>query len=138
MFNNETGIIIDNKKLFSGCRIANDNEADADEKVILDIVGKMLPPFEELENLFISKPENERTNDLSELLVTALKTSNPVMSLNNILDFHRSMRSKIKFIEYLSKSTNAFPIIGESLLTDLVKNNRWYKNKVSFDNGKIF
>jgi hypothetical protein len=102
MFNNETGIIIDNKKLFSGYRIANDNEADADEKVILDIAGKMLPPFEELENLFISKPENERTNDLSELLVTALKTSNPVMSLNNILDFHRSMRAK-------SNLSNTYP-----------------------------
>jgi hypothetical protein len=137
IFNNETGQILDTKKLYPRHMIDKDYESETNDEVVLDIIGKMLQPFEELENLYANQSEMERTKHLSELLVVALKTSNPVKSLNFTLDFQRSMRAKIKFMDYISKSMNASPTAGESILEDLIKSNRLYQNKSNAEKGKI-
>jgi hypothetical protein len=83
-------------------------EDETNEHMMLDIVGKILQPFEELENLYSYKSEQEKIKNLSELIVDALGASNPVNSLNNTIDYHRSWRAKKKFASYISQYRNLF------------------------------
>ena len=130
IYDNETKIKINNKNPYQNNPIKG-QVPETNEKIILDIFGKMLQPFEELENLVTNKSKDEQIKFLSELLVEALSSSNPVRHFIDAIEFHHSLNAKLKFIEYISKSMNVTPIVGESFLTDLIKNNRYYKNKVN-------
>ncbi len=134
IFDNETGIFMDNKNHYGGSVTAraDADEVETNEQIILDIVGKMLQPFEELENLYSHRSEHEKIKNLSELLVEALGTTNPVNSLHNTIDYQRSWRARMKFIDYISKYRNVSSVIADSYLTDLIKKNHWYKNKINY------
>lgn len=115
IYDNETGVKIDSKQPYHTNSTVKGEEPETNEKSILDIVGKMLQPFEELEILYIHKSEHEKIKNPSELLVEALSTSNPVRALNDALEYHRSLRAKIKFIEYISTSMNVHSNIAASI-----------------------
>lgn len=133
IYDNETGVRINSKQPYHANSTVKGEEPETNEKLILDIVGKMLQPFEELEILYIHKSEHEKIKNLSELLVEALSTSNPVRALNDALEYQRSLRAKIKFIEYISTSMNVHSNIAASHLTDLIKRNRYYKKKAKIE-----
>ena len=109
IFNRETEITLDNNKLNSDYEVDKVDKEDKEELFILDLFGKMLQNFEELENTLSHKSENEKNRFLSDLLVAALATPNPVKSLYNAISFQRSLRAKFKFVNCISKSTNVLP-----------------------------
>ena len=129
VFNNETGMVTDNKKLHSNYEVDGVDQDDLDEQIIMDLFGKMLKNFEELENLLSHKTENEKNRFLSDMLFAVLITPNPVKSLNDTLTFERSLRAKFKFVNYVSKSMKIPPIMAASSLKNLVKNNHWIKKR---------
>jgi hypothetical protein len=129
VFNNETRIVMNNKKLYSDDTVGGVYQEDLIEQITLDLFGKMLQNFEVLENLFSHKTEDEKNRILSSLLLGALITPNPVKSLNDAISFGRSLRAKVKFVNYISKSNSIPPIMAESMLKNLVKNNQWIKKK---------
>jgi hypothetical protein len=134
IFDNETRIIMDNKDPYGENVTAKSDvkEDETNEHMILDIVGKMLQPFEELENLYSHKSEHEKIKNLSELIVDALGTSNPINSLNNTIDYHRSWSAKKKFASYISKYMNFSSAQADHYLTELIKKNKLYKNHVKY------
>lgn len=81
----------------------------------------MLQSFEEIENLVKTKSKDEQIKSLSEFLVGTLSSSNWVRCLIDATEFQHSLNAKIKFIEYTSKSMNITPIVGNSMLTGLIK-----------------
>jgi hypothetical protein len=129
VFNNETGIVMNTKKLYSDDTAGGVYQEDLIEQITLDLFGKMLQNFEVLENLFSHKAENEKNRILSSLLLGVIITPNPVKSLNDAISFGRSLRAKFKFVNYISKSMSIPPIMAESILKNLVKNNQWIKKK---------
>jgi hypothetical protein len=129
VFNNETRIVMNNKKLYSDDTVGGVYQEDLIEQITLDLFGKMLQNFEVLENLFSHKTEDEKNRILSSLLLGALITPNPVKSLNDAISFGRSLRAKFKFVNYISKNKRIPTIMAESILINLVKNNQWIKKK---------
>ena len=134
IFDNETRIIMDNKNPYGENVTAKSDaiEVETNEHLILDIAGKMLKPFEELEDLYSHKSDQEKIKNLSEMIVDALGTSNPVRSLNNTIDYQRSWSAKKKFASYISKHMNFSLVQADYYLTDLIKKNKLYKNHVKY------
>ncbi|WP_458718970.1 hypothetical protein [Candidatus Nitrosocosmicus sp. R] len=79
VFNNETAMVADNKKLHSNYEIDGVDQDDLDEQIIMDLFGKILKNFEELENVLSYKTENEKNRFLSDLLFAVRNTqSSPI------------------------------------------------------------
>jgi hypothetical protein len=129
LFNNETGMIIENKKFNSGYEGDEVDQDDQDEQIVMDLFGKMLPNFDELENLISHKAEDDKNRLLSDWLFAVLVTPNPVKSLNDTISYERSMKAKFKFVYYVSKSMKIPPIMAETALKNLIKNNPWIKKR---------
>lgn len=129
VFNSETGMILENKKLNSGCEVDEVDQDDQDEQIVMELFGKMLQNFEELENLLSHKTEDDKYRFLSDLLFAILVTPNPVKSLNDTISVKRSMKAKFKFVNYVSKGMKITPIMAETLLKNLIKNNHWIKRR---------
>lgn len=129
VFNSETGMILENKKLNSGCEVDEVDQDDQDEQIVMELFGKMLQNFEELENLLSHKTEDDKYRFLSDLLFAILVTPNPVKSLNDTISVKRSMKAKFKFVNYVSKGMKITPIMAETLLQNLIKNNHWIKRR---------
>ena len=129
IFNSETGITMDNKKLHSDYEVDKVDKEDKDEQFILDLFGKMLQNYEELENAFSHKSENEKNRFLSDMLVAALATPNPVKSLYDAISYQRSLRAKIKFVNCISKNTKVSPIMAQASLENLIKNNHFINKR---------
>ena len=89
----------------------------------------MLQNYEELENAFSHKSENEKNRFLSDMLVAALATPNPVKSLYDAISYQRSLRAKIKFVNCISKSTKVSPIMAQASLENLIKNNHFINKR---------
>lgn len=60
-------------------------EHEGDEQIILDIFGRLIQPFEELEKALAGDvQQNERTPYPSNIIIGALSTSDPVKLIQNI------------------------------------------------------
>ena len=129
VFNSETGMILENKKLNSGYETDEVDQDYQDEQIVMELFGKMLQNFEELENLLSHKTEDDKYRFLSDLLFAVLVTPNPVKSLNDAISFERSVKAKFKFVNYVSKGMKITPIMAETLLKNLIKNNHWIKRR---------
>ena len=107
---------MDNKKLNSDYEVDKVDKEDKEEQFILDLFGKMLQNFEELENTLSHKSENEKNRFLSDMLVAALATPNPVKSLYDAISFQRSLRAKFKFVNCISKKYECFADHGTGFI----------------------
>ncbi len=101
-----------------------------EEFKIISIFGKLKQPFEELEKLLSDKPENTKITFLSDIVTSALMSPNPVTCLQEAVDFYHSLAGKQKIMWYVSKRNNFLPAQTDAYLSGLIKNGRYYKNKI--------
>ena len=81
-----------------------EREDEIDERV-LEIYGKIIKPFEELEKLYSTHPEADKLKYLGGIILLALSNSDPIKKINNAIKFNREVNDKLKFMHYVSKCT---------------------------------
>ena len=112
-------------------------EFDREELIILDVFGRLFQPFEEIERALSGDiPQIERTKYLSNVIIGALSISDPVQSIQNILNFSHSIEGKAKMISYVSEGMNIQPHQADILLTRLIKSSRYYENYTKYSKIK--
>lgn len=109
-------------------------ETEAEQKV-LDVFGKIIDSFEELEKLVSHWPELQRIKFLSDIVITALMSPNPVKLLHDAIDFNRSLYGKAKIVNYVARSSIVNPIQADVYLTELIKSSPYYKKYINFNNS---
>ncbi|MBA2268647.1 MAG: hypothetical protein M3Q77_00765 [Thermoproteota archaeon] len=93
IFNKKTGALFKNSD-GSNNGAGEPYGPEGDEPVILDIFGRLIQPFEELEKALSDVQQIERTNYLSNIIIGALSSSDPVKSIQNTLNL--VIRYKVK------------------------------------------
>ncbi len=107
--NNQTGIVFINDEFIDDSFSTMDHPAhykkgdELDQKV-LQIYGKIIGPFEELEKLCNVYPESERIRYLSNVINIVLISRDPIKTIRNIVNFNRSVTGKIKIVSYADKN----------------------------------
>ncbi len=109
---------------------------EEEDKRILAVVDKMVPPFEELEKLLINEPENERMNILNNVIVFSLNSPNPVKYMQDSVNFYRSAIGMNKMVEHVAKRNNVSLNQARTYFRTMIKNGAYFKNQLSFTNKK--
>lgn len=103
-------------------------EHGIEEQSIIDIFGKLILPFSELEKEFDGNNESDKVKYLSMLVVGALNSPDPVKMLQDTLHFSRSVKGKIKIVSYVAEAMNLNVIQAEQFLNDIIKRSKYFKN----------
>ena len=112
-------------------------ELDREEPIILDVFGRLIQSFEEIERALSGDIQQiERTKYLSNVIIGALSSSDPVQSIQNILNFSHSIKGKAKMISYVSEGMNIQPHQADILLTKLIKSSKYYENYTKYSKIK--
>lgn len=70
----------------------------------------------------------KRTNYLSNIIIGALSSSDPVKMIQNTLNFNHSIEGKVKIVSYVAQGMNISPNQAEIYLAKLIKSKSYYKN----------
>jgi len=141
IFNNQTGIISNNTD-YTDKRISAIDPPDEYSKEsqieqrVMEIYGKMIKPVEDLEKIYWNNPEPQRNRFLSDSIIMALMSSDPVKSLYDTINFTRSVLGKIKIVQYVSKNLQMNPVQAEGYLTDLIKTGYYFETNVRLNMKK--
>jgi ribonucleotide reductase alpha subunit len=136
IFNNKTGVLFKNSNA-SDNGIGEQYEHEGDEQINLDIFGRLIQPFEELEKALGGDVRQiERTTYLSNIIIGALSTSDPVKLIQDTLNFNHSIKGKVKMVSYVAQGMNISPLQAEIYLTKLIKSRSYYKNYTRYSKLK--
>ncbi len=118
IFNKKTGgLFINSNGSNNGAGESYENEDD--EQIITDIFGRLIQPFEELEKTLSGDVQQiELTNYLSDTIIGALSSSDPVKSIQDTLNFNHSIKGKEKMVSYVAREMNISPHQAEIYLAD--------------------
>lgn len=136
IFNKKTGAIFKNSN-GSNNETSEPYEHEDEEQIITDIFGRLIQPFEELEKALSGNVQQiELINYLSNIIVGALSSSDPVKSIQNTLHFSHSIKGKVKMVSYVAQGMNIPPHQAEIYLAELIKSSRYYKNYTKYSKIK--
>lgn len=111
-------------------------EHEIEELNIVDIFGKLMHPFAELEKELDGMTESKKINYLCTLVVGALNSSDPVKILQDALLFNRSVKGKVKIVSYVAKGLQIPNIQAEQYLNEIIKSSRYFKNYSKLNNTR--
>lgn len=111
-------------------------EHEIEELNIVDIFGKLMHPFAELEKELDGMTESKKINYLCTLVVGALNSSDPVKILQDALLFNRSVKGKVKIVSYVAKGLQIPNIQAEQYLNEIIKSSRYFKNSSKLNNTR--
>ncbi len=111
-----------------------------DEQIITDIFGRLIQPFEELEKALSGEVQQiELTNYLSDTIIGALSSSDPVKSIQDTLNFSHSIKARKKMVSYVARGMNISSHQAEIYLAVLIKSSKYYKNYTKYSKiNKVF
>ena len=138
IFNKTNGFVYQNSK--ESNNVTNFDplyEQEVEEQNIVDIFGKLMHPFAELEKELDGSLESNKVNYLSTLVVGALASSDPVKTLQDALQFHRSIKGKVRIISYVAKDLNIPLIQAEQYLNQIIKSSKYFKNYSKLNNTRF-
>ncbi|MDN5845657.1 MAG: hypothetical protein L0H53_05215 [Candidatus Nitrosocosmicus sp.] len=122
----------------SNYRDSEQYEHEGDEQIILDIFGKLIQPFEDLEKPLSDVQEIDRTTYLSNVIVGALSIFDPIKSIQNTLNFCHSIKGKVKIVSYVSRRMKIPHHQAEVCLAELIRSSRYYDNILNILKSKKF
>ena len=93
----------------------------------LEIYGKIIKPFEELEKLYSNYPEPDRINYHANHIILALNSYDPTKTINNAINFNRKLTGRAKIMYYVSIYLRMNPVQAESYLTNLIKSRPYFR-----------
>jgi hypothetical protein len=112
-------------------------ENEIQEQNIVDIFGKLMHPFAELEKELDGITESAKINYLYTLVVGALNSSDPVKMLQDALHFNRSVKGKVKIVSYVARGLHIPNIQAEQYLNEIIKSSKYFKNYAKLNNTRI-
>jgi hypothetical protein len=137
VYNKTNGFVFQNSK-------QSDNKTESDllyeyeieEQNIVNIFGKLIQPFSELEKELYRNTESDKIEYLSTLVVGALNSSDPVKTLQDALQFSRSVNGKVKIVSYVAKGMRISTIQAEQYLNGIIRNSKYFKNYSKLNNTR--
>jgi hypothetical protein len=135
IFNKKTGVLFKNSNA-SDNEVGEPYEHEGDEQIILDIFGRLIQPFEELEKALGDVPQINRTNYLLNIIIGALSSSDPVKSIQSTLNFSHSIKGKVKIVSYVAQGMNISSHQADLYLAELIRSSRYYKNYTKYSKIK--
>ena len=138
VFNKTTGLVFKNSK--GSNNITNFDpmyEYETEEQNIVDIFGRIMQPFTELEKELDGLTESQKIKNLSSLIVAALNSTDPVKMIQDNLYFIRSVKGKAKIISYVAKNMNISNVQAEQYLNQIIKRSQYFKNYTKLDNTRF-
>ncbi len=103
-------------------------EQEIEDLNIVDIFGKLMQPFIELEKELVDVKESDKINYISTLIIGALRSSDPVKIIQDAVDFNRSVKGKVKIVNYVAKHMQIPNVQAEQYLNQIIKSSRYFKN----------
>jgi hypothetical protein len=105
-----------------------------DDENFIEIFEKISPLIEDLDNLLSTyKSPDEKIKMVSEGIILALMSSNPVSSLKDIINLHRLNRGITKAVAFTAKSKNITLEQAQSMLKAMVFTAPYSKNENKFN-----
>lgn len=138
IFNKTNGFVYQNSK--ESNNVTNFDplyEQEVEEQNIVDIFGKLMHPFAELEKELDGSLESNKVNYLSTLVVGALASSDPVKTLQDALNFNRSLKGKVKIVSYVAKGMGISNLQAEHYLNEIIRNSKYFKNYSKLNNTRF-
>ncbi|TVP40366.1 C2H2-type zinc finger protein [Candidatus Nitrosocosmicus arcticus] len=104
--------------------------SDMEEELLSEILEKIRKPFEELESLVADQSEIPKALYLSRQITASFLSSDPVKILQELVNFIRIFKLKIKLVNYISKSDNIDSKKAESFFIETFKTGKYYMNRI--------
>ncbi|HEU5119602.1 MAG TPA: hypothetical protein VFT71_01330 [Candidatus Nitrosocosmicus sp.] len=137
VYNKTTGFIFQDSKQSNNMTDFDPiYEYDIEQQNIVDIFGKLVQPFSELEKEFDGNA-SDKINYLYTLVVGALNSSDPVKMLQDALNFYRSAKGKAKIVSYVAKGMGIDNIRAEQYLNGIIRNSKYFKNYTKLDHTRL-
>lgn len=138
VYNKTTGFIFQNSKQSNNMTDFDPlYEYDIEEQNIVNIFGKLMQPFSELEKELDGKDESDKIDYLYKVVVGALISSDPVKMLQDALHFSRSVKGKAKIVSYVAKGMHIDNIRAEQYLNGIIRNSKYFKNYTKLDHTRF-
>jgi hypothetical protein len=138
IFNKTNGFVYQNSKESNNVTNFDPiHEQEVEEQNIVDIFGKLMHPFTELEKELYGSLESNKVNYLSTLVVGALANSDPVKTLQDALNFNRSLKGKVKIVSYVAKGMGISNLQAEHYLNEIIRNSKYFKNYSKLNNTRF-
>lgn len=110
----------------SNVHLSEIEKQDEIDQRVLEIYGKIIKPFEELEKLSSSDPEANKLKYLGGHIILALLSPDPIKTINNAIKLKRKLAGRVKIVNYVSKNSGMNLVQAESYLTNLIKSGRYF------------
>lgn len=105
-----------------------------DDEKFFEIFEKISPLIEDLDTLLSTyKSPDEKIKMVSEGIILALMSSNPVSTLKDIINLHRLNKGITKAVAFTAKSKNITPEQAQSMLKGMVMTAPYSKNEYKFN-----
>jgi hypothetical protein len=138
VYNKTTGFVFqDSKQSNNMTNFDLIYERVIEEQNIVNIFGKLMQPFSELEKEFDGNAESNKIKYLSTLVVGALNSPEPVKKLQDALNFSRSVKGKAKIVSYVAKGMNMNNVQAEHYLKEMIKRSKYFKNYTRLDHTRL-
>jgi hypothetical protein len=134
IYNKTTGKVIRNSIDSNDTPFIN---SIAEELNVGNIFGKLMQPLTELEKVLDDLSESKKIDYLSNLIVAALDSPDPVELIQYNLDFKRSIKGKEKIVYYIAKGKNMNYVQAEKFLNEMIKSSKYFKNYTKLDHTKL-
>lgn len=102
---------------------------DKETKTLMSIYEELSKQINALEQF---SPNEINKVQISAFLMYSLLTENPIHTLDETIRLMQLKRAKQKVISYASKFFNGDPLVTDTIVSSLIKNTQYYKNKLSF------
>ena len=105
-----------------------------DDEKFFEIFGKISPLIDELDTLLSEyKSHEERINILSDGIILALMSPNPIRSLKDTINLHRLYKGVTKASGFVALSKNIPPAKAQLMLKAMVLSAPYSKNENKFN-----
>ncbi len=105
-----------------------------DDEKFFEIFEKISPLIDELDKLLSFKPNQERIKMLSDAIIFALMSSNPVHSLKDTISILRSINGIKKASGFVALANNIPLNQAKEMVTTMILSAPYTKNKNKFNN----
>lgn len=113
------------------------SQSEIEEQNIIDIFGRIMQPFTELEKELDGLTESQKNINLSLLIVNALRSADPVKMIQDNLYFVRAVNGKAKIVSYVAKGMNISSVQAEQYLNQIIKSSRYFKSYTKLNNTRF-
>ena len=138
IYNKTNGFIFQNSKRSNNLtKFDPVYEHEIEEQNILDIFGKLMQPFRELEKELDGLTESDKIMNLGTLIVGALDSSDPVKILQDALQFNRTLAGKERMVSYVAMNNRMTNIQAEQYLNEKIKRSKYFKNYSKLNNTRF-